>query len=101
VRGAKVALHNPGTTRDAAPQVMGHGGPPGLSACVDGQIRAGHCDHQRERERTERLRSYNGAAWPSPNSRRTISGGVRHHHGDRMTTPAACPAMVRARTPTT
>ncbi|MDX6238072.1 MAG: hypothetical protein QOG10_2887, partial [Kribbellaceae bacterium] len=101
VRGAKVALINPGTSpSDAAPQVMAAAAAqPGLSAASTASPAPAGMPAIITRHgwgADESLRSYNGAACTKPRYSSTVLATIVHHTVDRNSyTRAQVPAMVR------
>jgi hypothetical protein len=106
VRGAKVALINPGTTAaDQAPQAM-QAGPAeaapmvaavAAAAASRAPYRAPAIISRRGWGADERLRSTNGAACAKPKYSTTVQAAFVHHTVDRNNyTRAQVPAMIRA-----
>jgi hypothetical protein len=102
VRGAKVALINPGTTAaDAAPQAMQAGpaevGPMVAAAASRAPYRKPAVISRHGWGADERLRGTNGAACAKPKYSKTVQAAFVHHTVDRNNyTRAQVPAMIRA-----
>jgi hypothetical protein len=101
VRGAKVALINPGTSpADEAPQTMSAtaaGAAPMVASASRAPYGMPAIISRRGWGADERLRGTNGAACAKPNYSKTVQAAFVHHTVDRNSyTRAQVPAMIRA-----